>query len=108
MEPRDPLLINNYDLFQTKRRVTIRKLDMCKGKESLPLRWSNATVSYNEDTKETVFGLNVKVLREVSRNFSVSNCERWWSEREREACGKVKALDAQIFVRVKLIGLLGG
>ncbi|XP_018561229.1 uncharacterized protein LOC108903500 [Anoplophora glabripennis] len=58
--------------MKSKRRVTIRKLDMCKGKENLPLQWSNASVSYNEDIKETVFGLNLKVLKEVSNNFSMS------------------------------------
>ncbi|KAJ8985091.1 hypothetical protein NQ317_019776 [Molorchus minor] len=72
MEHWDPLLINNYDLFQKKKRIVMRKLGMCKGKEGLPIQWTNMTVSYNEDNKETVIGLKVKVLKEVSNNFSMT------------------------------------
>ncbi|KAJ8918987.1 hypothetical protein NQ315_016891 [Exocentrus adspersus] len=66
------LLIIIVFCFQTKKKIVIRKLDMCKGQGKYPVMFSNATTSYNKQSQEMWFGVNIDVDKEVSNNFTMA------------------------------------
>lgn len=68
-----PILKNNNDLFQTKKKLIVRRLEQCKGYTHLPLLFHNMIITRDPETEEVVFDFELIVREEVGHNFAVSN-----------------------------------